>query len=251
MITFVTHFVEIQDKQFEEINKVILRFFQGKPFHHSQPQKLIELMIQSAKKTHPDARFVILTDEKTQFNLSEDISIIRSAQKGDQIDFERMGARIDYLKNHPLTENIIFLDWDILIQKNLEHIFHNHCDMFFTLRTARLFPVNDGIIGVKIKNIKHVIHFFESMQKYYNNLKPEFKKWWGFQLLIKHFFDFRKIKNGILHTNNLTFGFLPVLKYNASPKIDQLSVYQKEPFVIHFKGERKKMMENYWENFLN
>ncbi|MEC7839889.1 MAG: hypothetical protein VX777_07600 [Chlamydiota bacterium] len=254
MITFVTHFVKLNDEEMINVNKVISHFYNGDVYHHKNPMRLIRIMFTSVKMYHPECKLVILTDEDTCFDVDEDVTIVRSHRATDQLNFERMKARHAFLETLSNDNHLIFLDWDILIQMNLEHLFDRGDDLVLTYRRKHSIPINDGFFGVHRNSINKFHHFLTDIFEYYDNLPHEdYRKWWGFQMILNELFSgyLPTISNPAspfcFNFNGLQVALLRTDKYNASPKLLPLkSSFFPAVAVMHFKGVRKSMITDYW-----
>jgi len=255
MITFVTYFVKLNSNELKNINQVISHFYNGEVFHHDNPMELISMMFASARLFHPGCGMVVLTDEKTAINLDPEVKTIRLARKTDDLNVESMKIRYAFLKNLTDGNNIIFLDWDILIQENLDHLFDDQSELILTYRRKYSLPINSGFIGIHGKSVEKISHFYNDIFDHYENLpNREYRKWWGFQMILNELFAnyLPKVPNYPppykFNFNNIKITLIRSDKYNASPHLIELkSYYFPKIAVVHFKGTRKKAMKTYWK----
>ncbi len=254
MITFVTHYVDFENRDLTAIKDVIAQVNVNEMYQYPNPKKLIALMFASAHQCHPDAHFVILTDEETELNFGPEIEIHRSPHRNCQLDHERVKSRIRYLEQYTEKNNIIFLDWDILIQKNLNHLFNGDCGLILTYQRDKNWCCNDGVIGISSKEIKKVLEFFQMALKEYSNLENKgYYEWFGFQCILdKIIFPHLENQNlNRLTLNNLKICLISSKAYNASPhSLNYTSDLYPNPAILHFKGYRKRTMSSYWSKHL-
>lgn len=253
MITFVTHFVQLSPIELEKINEIVSEFSKNATYYNPNPKELISLMMRSAKNTHPHAEFVILSDEKTQIEM-QGVELFRRPRTPCDINFERVRIRAEFLKEYQKNRHIIFLDWDILIQKNLEHIFDQESSLILTHRKSKNLKCNDGVIGVHAKAKKEVAAFFDRTLAAYPYLgDPKFRRWLGFQRIIHEIIQPHIKTPGVNYFNfmNLKVCLLPDIIYNFSPIfLESLNCLCPHAAIIHFKGNRKKMMAAYFNKYL-
>lgn len=257
MITFVIYYIHLSEAMIKQVQAAQHYFTHKIPYRIENPERIIQTVEKSIKAFHPDSRLVILTDEKTQLNLSSQIKIARITRNTNFLDLEILKAKIKFLKKYPLKENLIFLDWDVLIQDNLEDIFKKDGDLFFTYRNLFPTPFNDGFIAVRQTGIKKTCEFFEMLMNYYDHFsRNQFKYKNGLKLILKKLFfeAFQKIKPAkIEHVQldykGLKIQFLDGNIYNYNPIKKRVTSIYEEKKVIHFSKEKKIDILGYWKLF--
>lgn len=267
MITFVTYFVEHSKNCLENINKARKEFLVGEFIPLKHPEILISTMFQSARKHHPDGRFILLTDQNTQLDLPDFIKIARINNPDERFQL----ARYMYLPHIPeLTSSdshIIVLDSDIIIKDNLEEMFAVEADLYFTYqkdstqknvlpRSHKLkFPVNLGFVGINRLHKERAFKVLQSMLLSIRELRAKhFSYWFGMQYLLKrHFLDQlleyekegRQLPYVVDHYGSKLL-FVDAEIYNYPP-----NSYLHIPLttkVVHFKGVTDKpLMFEYWK----
>lgn len=272
MITFVTYFVNFSESILDHIDDVYDDIAQGGgylPFKH--PFKMIQIMFQSILKHHKNARLVLITDEVTKVELPGFIEIHRIPRQTDKMEIEMLQAKIWALRNMGDEGHIIFLDSDMVVRDNLEHIFDIDGDVFFTYRQLLplkpqlkegmvLFqPINIGFIAVRHQHHQDVATFFEDLITQFSNFKEKkYAYWIGLQFILKEIFMKTLIKNEEAGTlDDLFFyhrwtkiKFLNADIYNFA--IEDPPKILPEAKVIHFKGVLgKPLMFAYWKMMMS
>lgn len=185
-------------------------------------------MVASVKEVMPTANIVQLSDMNTPIIKGVN-TIIRKEYNGLIMLF-----RMEHLAS--LRGNWITLDTDMIIKKDLSHVFDQDFDVALTRRygsildehgndIVKIMPYNAGVMFSK----NH--EFWQEALNTLKTLNKQAHEWYGDQLAIKVMAD----------TNNYKVLELPCDEYNYSPS----SQYErKDVYVYHFKGQRKDWMMN-------
>lgn len=214
---------------------------------------LIQTMFASVSRMHSDHRKVILTDQGTSFESLEGVDIFRSPCSS-QPALGRSTAWVDFLRQAPADSHIVFLDYDMLIQRSLEPVFESVFDVGLTFRIHHRWPINAGIQFVHASRLERALGFYE---KALATLSGKFVDWtvwcgdqWALQELVHADFSGR---SAFHHTEG---GFdlllLPGEEYNYSAEAEwhfQPGAYDAKK-VLHFKGSQKPAMFDCWNRLL-
>lgn len=249
MITFVTHYQKLSEKEKERIGKVVIRG--AAPIS----EEMIDCMFFSVKKYHPDCRCVLLTDYETPIQDSSQFELIRYPIHTNRIEIAGILAQMQFLRSFDdLGSNIIILDADMLIQGNLNHLFQSPVDIYFTLildqANIPYMPINIGFVGIAANAVKKAEKLWSSLLKvFYGVGKTEF--WGGGQhalncILIDHLKKFMKKKIPI-YLDDILISYLSS-QYNYPPKDNEFSEYI-DKLIVHFKGQRKKYFLPYFQKY--
>ena len=256
MITFVVHFVKLTPKMNEKIRIARTSLTEKKMPQVFNPEVLINAQFKSIKKFHPNSEYILLTDLKTNLDLDPKIKIIRQAMETDYLDYESFKAKTSFLKKTQLKTHFIFLDWDMLLQANLDHIFDSGDDLYFTFRDLLPMPINDGFIGVKGGNLERTYDFFDFLLERYRQFSSfKFYSWYGLQLVLKHFFLnkilvlLREKKELVFNLPDFKIRFLDGSIYNYNPAIQAINKLYPNKKIVHFSKSKKKLMNAYWTLF--
>jgi len=167
MISFVIFYVDEGLKKAEDHKVMIEQFFKSASVHH------------------PDCKKVVLSDFDTDLSfLDKDVEVNRYKVDKSKIMFSRMTTQIAYLESHDFSINIILLDYDILINANLEPLFQKKFDIGLTYRKDLVFrkmPINGGIIFLKKNSKSKGIWFLEKVYSVYRSKYYSKKDWYGDQ----------------------------------------------------------------------
>ena len=184
------------------------------------------LMVDSVRKVMPGLPILQMTDMLTPPVPGVDM-IARKEYDGKLMTF-----RMRHLAD--LEEDFITLDTDVIVRKDLRHIFESSFDVALTMRQsavtslngidlAKAMPYNTGLM------LSRNPRFWRDALAVLLELKPETHLWWGDQLSVKV----------VVETGNYAVKTLSCDEYNYTPKsrLDMPDVH-----MIHYKGERKKWM---------
>ncbi|TAM45247.1 MAG: hypothetical protein EPN55_08960 [Gammaproteobacteria bacterium] len=199
--------------------------------HIGKISKVAQIMVASVRKAMPAARIVQMTDSDTK-PVTGVHDVIRKRYDGKY----PMPYRLLHLKDFPDAE-AVFLDTDVVVQKDLAPVFENDFDIGLTIRdkpvldpegidiTATM-PYNTGVMFSRASGRP----FWEAAYHYCLTFSDFEKEWWGDQLSIKAVADATPLK---LKT-------FPCDLYNYTPDRPDEDLSGK--FVVHYKGLRKEWM---------
>lgn len=261
MINFVTFHVNFNEKSGAYLNNsavlvkenILTKLMSGKEdFHYVD---MISTMFKSARLFHPGCRCVVLTDAETDFLPIEALAEIRRYDIDPRrIILSRLIAQIDYLKNYAGNDDILFIDSDIILNANLDHVFDQAFDIAVTYRPSKKdMPVNGGMLFVSMRRKDRALAFFERVYDTYMSKYVSNDVWWGDQFALR---DVIKVKdfaaNTVLDVDGIKVLFLSCNEYNFKPAESHRAILfaLEGKKAIHFQGRRKKIMRLYWEIYL-
>ncbi len=218
---------------------------------HNYDEVNLNYFVSSIKKFHPNSKIIQCTDFKTPKVMGVD-DVFRIDIDQNKI----MEGRIYSYAKLNLLEPSIFLDIDMLITKKIPFdLLLDKADVILLKRsfnkTARL-PVkfrgqtflehqtyNLGeiypYIGCFV--ITNTNEFWNDCHLLYENLKDNYKFWFGDQKILKD----------IVKNKNYKFAFLEEKDFACPP---QFINEKKQPFTIHFKGKQSKSLIKDYYNFI-
>ncbi len=225
---------------------------------------LIDLMFRSASIFHQNCQRVVLTDFQTNLGyLDKSIQAhrIKIDPNGVPLMFSRLVAQIDYIKSNNFSSDMVFLDSDILINANLESIFEKEFDIALTIRDLDIMPVNWGVMLVSQNAGQHVIKFFEKILTIFKEKYFTGDVFWRDQYALMDAIgrdSFFNRSSDIICIDGVKILLIPCNTYNFSPDnhlskstFSSIAFELKQKQIIHFKGERKKLMYPYWKCYLS
>lgn len=251
MITFTTFHIENKAGQAKAINLNLNKNLR------SQYHTLIDLMFRSAKLFHPQCRRAVLSDERSEFDYLEGgIQVFRNPlEPGAPMMFNRLASQINYVKQYGASTNLVTLDSDILVNGDVEDLFEEDFDIGLTYRLRDDMPINWGVMFISCRNPEKVIAFLEKILAVYRANYFTSEDFWCDQYALMDVIDrerFASRESDWLNIEGVKIKLLPCDVYNHSPENEAQEFTQPlvNEKIIHFKGNRKRFVEDYWNAYL-
>ena len=212
--------------------------------------KNAELLVKSIKKTNLNCRIIqISTKEDREIIGVDEILIFKF--EASVFMLNRFESQIKIVEKYGPT---IFLDTDMLVNKDLKEVFNllKKNDFIFTKRENNHY-MNDTFANTKYpeftnKTTNDVMPFnagfigsnnatsLERLLKICLNLPQRFHYWYGDQVAQKKIYDTKEFKILVLDS-----------KYNYM--IEDVTEFDQNIYVYHFKGKYKESMEPFYHKF--
>jgi hypothetical protein len=274
MIRFVTFHAELTRGQHEVIknhNTLLKQDFilekmigSGRGVSY---EEMIHMLFSSARLFNPECICEVLTDLTTQFTVNEhepEFLVHRFSVNPKTIMYSRLCSQIEYLKQQKERDDVVFLDSDMLINGELNCLFQVPFALGLTIRDDSEMPINGGIFFISGAHRDKATRILENVRDIYAEKYADQSTWWGDQLALREviFGDSKQTTNECTNYP---------LSYLYSDKSDEIALFSCETYnysppytsmyrdlarrrvsevIIHFKGERKKLMFLYWQAFL-
>jgi hypothetical protein len=199
--------------------------------HVGKDDFLPRAMTRSVRAAMPDARIVHLTDTETPAVIGAD-AVERRPYDGSHL----MTFRLAHFAHMPPCD-VVFLDTDVIVQRDLAPLFASGFDIALTRRSdigldpqgvdvAAAMPYNTGVMLGRPSGRD----FWQNALRVCEGFEDDAQRWWGDQFAVKMVAEVAPIR--ILD--------LPCDPYNYSPSTENEDVSGK--FVVHYKGPRKAWM---------
>lgn len=208
-------------------------------YHHT-----LAFALTAIETKAPSARRIILSDETTQFSPELSAEILRRPFDPSLLMYERLLSQLDYLRSRPTGRATIFLDTDVLVNRNPSEVFSWNFDIGLTWRKDHSAPFNGGLIFVGPGS--RGLAFLLQVQHCYSSLPNHFKAWWGdqFSLAVVAGYDaFRSRTTNGVEVAGARIAYLSCEEFNFTPEGPEEDVSGK--FFLHFKGPRKYLIPHY------
>jgi len=220
------------------------------------------LSFEAAARRAPQARRVLLTDERTQVPQTIGAhEVVRQPIGLDRLMYERMRVQEDYLAARPAERATVFMDVDIVTNRDPAGIFAEDFDVGLTWRIEHPdAPVNGGLIFVGPG--ERGLAFFGAARRCYDALaadarlatlfERDLRAWWGDQLALGLMVGYRHFAAALppsMSVDGTRLRFLPCAEYNFTPDPngrDKPGLLASR-FFLHFKGNRKPLQARYLE----
>jgi hypothetical protein len=204
-----------------------------KPEEKVQERKVAELMIASVRKAMPAVEIVQMTDK----DFTEDLPVDRVLRKA----FNRpnwVPWMYEFLSEIP--GEVLFLDSDIIVQRDLSPMFLTGADVTLTSRgpktvEGRQMPFLIGVVASKAPSF-----WLEAAERVAKMEDQDDRDWWGSQVVL---FDmWMDFKHGSLPWK---MSAVDADIHNYVPQNE--NDLPKDKWVLHFKGKKRKawMLKNF------
>lgn len=259
MVRFLTFYVKTSPLEREELQRAHEALEKCEYLFAEEPDKTITMLFASVKRFHKEAKLTLLTDQKSAFHLHPSIEIRRYKRKSSELDIEMLYALIDYLKSLKGKEEVIYLEWDQIVQAPLTDIFKGKSDLFFTMRRIHPTPIDDAFIAIASgDNFMEKIEFFEMVIEQYDKLRlKEFRYWLGKALILSLMifdpiakFNTRAIPVAALRYKNLAIETLNGKIYSRKPIESEIAEGVPSAKALHFTNSMRDKMAEYWQRHL-
>lgn len=194
------------------------------------------IMVASVRKAMPHARVVQMSDEDTGKVPGVDEVIRRPWDRRFLMPY-----RLMHLKEFPPVD-AVFLDVDVVVQKDLSPLFRDPFDIALTFRDQtdpslrkspwayEQMPFNTGVMLSR----PSARAFWDDAYRTCVGMPESHRQWFGDQLAIKE----------AAARTKLRLRRYPCALYNYSPS--RLNEDLSQKYVIHYKGDRKAWMQDTW-----
>lgn len=224
---------------------------------HQEYMSMIDMMFASARQIDRSARTVVLTDNTTDFSICRtpiDV-IVRADIDASKLMLERTHSQMRYIEASTFAAPIVILDSDILINGSLKKIFDVNFDVAVTWREREDQPINGGFLILNNRRPDVARRFFQKFSSIYLERYADQTAWYGDQLALRDCVGLSLTelrKHTLVEMNGCRIFLLPCDSHNFSPdnKYTEIQADRPEKVVLHFKGERKRLMAPYWYAWL-
>lgn len=228
----------------------------NKTMTHPEYMSMIDMMFASAGFFHPEAIFTVLTDQTTRFKRSGELGqLIRNSMDASKLMLERTQSQLKYILSNDFKKPIVVLDSDILINRCLLPVITDDYDVALTWRASKRMPINGGFLILNNARPAVTKNFFERYASTYQSKYLDKADWFGDQLALSDCVGLRYpdyASKVIVDSDGCRILLLPCETYNFSPENQFSEIVSPllDKFVLHFKGERKRLMNPFWTAWL-
>jgi hypothetical protein len=169
---------------------------------------------------------------------------------------ERAMAQQRYVLASNMAVPMVLLDSDILLNGSLGSVFERNFDVALTWRPNHEMPINGGLIILNNARPEAAKTFFSKYVTVYRTKYAGQARWFGDQLALRDCVGLRPEEMGeaeIVERDGCRLLLLPCDTYNFSPPNRYRSICcgLPEKVVLHFKGQRKRLMAPFWRAWLH
>jgi hypothetical protein len=165
----------------------------------------------------------------------------------------RLRAQLAFLRDCSDQSHYVFVDSDMIVNRNLSPVFSQTFDVGLTYRTKHPMPINGGLILVHRDRLLRAREAFAEMLEIYENRYPDHDVWWGDQLALRDMLDLRSedvLREGIVPGLPYEILLLDTETYNYSATGMDILAHAPDKYVLHFKSWHKDFMASYWKRWV-
>ncbi len=221
--------------------------------------EMIRWLYQSARLFHPKVTMSVITSAHTNLRgLDIPFKRVDCPFSPASIMQDRAAAQVGYLDQFDFSAPLLFLDPDILINGSLSQLASEDFDIALTWRMSEVMPINGGVIFVSGRRPEIIRSFFRRYLAIYQQEYADQKQWFGDQMALRDAVGLNCSQISPQKTQTVktaegaTCLLLPAHSFNRSPhnRLNAIVEPIKDAAILHFKGERKRLMKLYWQAHL-
>ncbi|WP_119355382.1 hypothetical protein [Azohydromonas sediminis] len=211
------------------------------------------LAFQSAALFHPGCRRLILTDETTAFpGLPDEVELVRRPIDAAKVMYERMRSQLALIRERGRDTNLLFIDADMLINGPVDSLFARDLDLGLTYREHESMPINGGLIAVPRHGHAVAAAFLSRVVDVMQTRYADSLGWYCDQRALIDTIGrerFARRPLDLIDVDGARVALFPCDTYNYTPGNHWRNILARSPRrrIIHFKGQRKRLMRPYWE----
>jgi hypothetical protein len=218
--------------------------------------QLIRMMFKSVECSCSGSTATLLTNvRKMGLRWPLNCRVVIGEVDAENLMLERAVAQQRYLLASDMRTPMVLLDSDILINGSLSDVFRRPFDVALTWRPNHEMPINGGLI--LLNNVRPDVTkgFFARYVSIYKRNYAQQAKWFGDQLALRDCVG-PGIDGASEHVITTQDGcrvlLLPCDTYNFSPRNHYRAICTNltDKVVLHFKGQRKRLMAPFWRAWL-
>lgn len=216
------------------------------------------MLFRSARIFHRNAICTLLTDQQTNVDqLNTGFQRRHFTIDHQALILSRSLAQFEYVNEFDFSHPLLLIDSDILINGSIASIFDSDFDVALTWRNNKLMPINGGLIILNNRRPEAVRDFFGRFISIYKTSysDSENSRWYGDQLALRDVINLSLDEYSdykIMMVNGCRILLLSCNVYNFSPenKYQELCSDLSGKMILHFKGERKRLMGHFWKAWI-
>lgn len=221
-------------------------------------RRMLDLLFRSVRLTHPQAACVLLTDSSTRMQgIRGGVQRIEGPVDHAALMLSRSRAQAEFVARSDFRRPLVLLDSDILLNGSLRPLFDEDFDVGVTWRPIKNMPLNGGLLVLHNRRPEVAKAFFARfLRTYVERFAGDGNgAWYGDQLALQECVGLSRqqlAQQTQVEKDGCRIRLLPCDTYNFSPenRLDAIADGLPDKLVLHFKGQRKRLMQPFWETFL-
>jgi hypothetical protein len=221
-------------------------------------RRMLDLLFRSVRLMHEHATCTLITDAATRIcGVRGPIRRINGRVDHAALMLSRTEAQAAFVRAFEFDRPLVLLDSDILLNGSLQPLFDEDFDVGLTWRPSTEMPLNGGFMALHNRRPEVSKAFFARFARAY---REDFATggnaaWYGDQLALQHCIGLDSNQLAVqplIEREGCRIRLLPCETYNFSPdnRFDAIADGLPDKLVLHFKGQRKRLMQPFWDAFL-
>lgn len=224
---------------------------------HREYMSMIDMMFASARLMDMSARTIVLSDAGTDFDQCRTRinAIMRADVDGSKLMLERTLRQLRHVEASAFDMPMVILDTDILINAPLQPAITEDFDVAVTWRENKAQPINGGFLVLNNSRPEASRRFMRRLAATFAERYADSAAWFGDQLALRDCvgLSLKEMRaKSLVEVDGCRIQLLPCDTYNFSPenRYSEILTDRADKVVMHFKGERKRLMGPYWRAWL-
>ena len=221
-------------------------------------RRMLDLLFRSVRLTHPDAPCVLLTDAGTRLDgVAASLQRIDGPVDHAALMLSRTLAQAAFVEGSDFARPLVLLDSDILLNGSLRPLLAEDFDIGVTWRPQREMPINGGLLVLHNRRPAASKAFFARFARTYCErfASGGNAAWYGDQHALQECVGLTReelARHTVVERDGCRIRLLPCDTFNFSPdnRLDAIADGLPAKLVLHFKGQRKRLMQPFWDAFL-
>lgn len=216
---------------------------------------LLDMLGQSALLTQDAPTLTLLANDCFEPGPNSPFAVRRVSVDQSTAMLDRSRAQKSWADAHDFSEPIVFLDTDMLLNRDLAFVFEQDFDIGLTWRPHSPDPVNGGLILVNNRRPDAARSFFAQFVREFEADHADQARWFGDQASLRQMLEIPAHGTDLpppQRVGEALVTFFPCEVFNFTPVNHPIGLAAPldDKVVLHFKGPRKWMMYLYWEAYL-
>ncbi len=220
--------------------------------------RMLDQLFRSARMFHRGARCTLLTTKATHVHgVGGPVRRLDLPVDHSRLMLSRSLAQLACVEASDFARPLVLLDSDILLRGSMQPLFAEDFDVALTWRINKTMPINGGLIVLHNRRPEVGKAFYRRFLDAYRqrHATGDNAGWYGDQLALQELvgIPYREIhKHTLVERDGCRIRLLPCEVWNFSPDNQLAAIADGLPdkLVLHFKGQRKRLMEPFWSTFL-
>lgn len=220
--------------------------------------RMLDLLFRSVRMFHPGAPCTLLTSPTTAVaGIRGRVRRVDCPVDHAKLMLSRARAQLAHVEASDFARPIVLLDSDILLRASMAPLFDADFDVALTWRPSAAMPINGGLIVLNNRRPDTARAFCRRFVACYASRYSAGGNdgWYGDQHALREIVGLTAQelpRTARIDRDGCRLLLLPCDRWNFSPdnRLAAIADGLPDKVVLHFKGQRKRLMEPFWSTFL-